>query len=1020
MMKMNNLQRIFFLFFTMLTVISYGQVITSNPEYPLPETSVLITFHAAEGNAALASFDGDIYAHTGVITSESNSNSDWKYVKTEWNENISATQLTNIGEDLWQLELTPDIRSFYSVPQNEDVLQLAFVFRNADGTIVARADDGGDIFLNVYGNPYGVTWKAPDVSSIYTVGDIISIDVVVLAAETLSLEINEAIVESVDGNNLIFDYETVADGMVNMVLHVTTLDSVYSDSLSLYVRGETPVAGLPSNDLVDGINYIDDETVTLVLFAPFKDFVFVKGSFNNWNISAENQMYRTPDSARYWLTISDLEPGIEYAFQYLVDGEITIADPYADKLLDPWNDQYIPSSTYPNLMSYPSGKATGILSVFQTAQVDYQWQATSFVRPANQDLIVYELLVRDFVEESNYQTLIDTIQYLKNLGVNAIELMPISEFEGNSSWGYNPSFYFAPDKYYGTKNDLKAFVDVCHQNGMAVILDMVLNHSFGQSPLVQLYFDASAGEYGEPTAENPWYNRRSPNPTYYWGFDFNHESPQTKNFVSRVVKYWLQEYQFDGFRFDFTKGFTNTPGEGWAYDQSRINILKRIADTIWSVAPNGYVILEHLTDNIEEKVLANYGMLLWGNMNNAYNQSAMGYASDSDFSGISYKSRNWSFPHLVGYMESHDEERQMYKTLQWGNNTVVYNTTDPNIALRRAELASMFFLTIPGPKMIWQFGEMGYDYSIDFDCRVCEKPIRWDYWTDEARRHLYHFYADVIRLRNSNDVFQTTDFSINASGVIKTITFENDQTQVYLVGNFDVKPQMVLLSLDESHSWVSLFDGNIAVAADAEIELQPGQFKLLTTAQMTIPEWPAFPQVSGISIEGNPQMLDTLFGVYHFYDLNNDEEGSTLFQWYRSDDSLGTNKIPIENATGKNYVPVSEDLDKYISFVAIPVSESDEYTQGLPSESGLVGPVNSAVTGINVYPVPASGEIRIDNVAEYSNFVLLNSAGQPIEQWSNSGDYSLIVDIRGLESGLYFLRMDGLGNSKIKKIVKIP
>ncbi|NOZ04318.1 MAG: hypothetical protein GXO92_06915 [FCB group bacterium] len=101
--------------------------------------------------------------------------------------------------------------------------------------------------------------------------------------------------------------------------------------------------------------------------------------------------------------------------------------------------------------------------------------------------MIYELLVRDFIDRHDYQTLIDTLDYLEKLGINAIELMPINEFEGNSSWGYNPSFYFAPDKYYGTRQDLKLFIDECHRRGIAVIMDIVLNHTYGQSPLVSGY-----------------------------------------------------------------------------------------------------------------------------------------------------------------------------------------------------------------------------------------------------------------------------------------------------------------------------------------------------------------------------------------------------------------------------------------------------------------------------------------------------------------------------------------------------
>jgi 1,4-alpha-glucan branching enzyme len=175
--------------------------------------------------------------------------------------------------------------------------------------------------------------------------------------------------------------------------------------------------------------------------------------------------------------------------------------------------------------------------------------------------------------------------------------MPVNEFEGNESWGYNPSFYFAADKYYGPAGDLKAFIDACHNRGIAVIIDLVLNHSYGQSPLVQLYFDQGSGKV---TADNPWYNVDSPNPVFFWGYDFNHESQATQDFVDRVNRYWLEEFHVDGIRFDFTKGFTNTSGDGSAYDPARIAILSRMANEIWSFKEDAYVILEHLAGNQEE------------------------------------------------------------------------------------------------------------------------------------------------------------------------------------------------------------------------------------------------------------------------------------------------------------------------------------------------------------------------------------------------------------------------------------
>ena len=282
-------------------------------------------------------------------------------------------------------------------------------------------------------------------------------------------------------------------------------------------------ASVPAG-IVDGINYLSNTSVALSLFAPYKSFVYVVGDFNDWKVDTLYFMKRdevNPDSVRYWLTIQGLTPGEEYAFQYLVDGEIRIADPYTDKILDPWNDQYIPANIYPNLKQYPDGKTKEPVSVLQTDQIPFTWvYSDTFQRPEKKDLVIYELLVRDFLDKHDFATLIDTISYFKRLGINAIELMPVNEFEGNSSWGYNPSFYFAPDKYYGPKNNFKTFIDECHKNGISVIMDMVLNHSYGQSPLVRLYWDP---QNNRPSAQNPWYNQVSPNPVFAWGYDFNHQ-----------------------------------------------------------------------------------------------------------------------------------------------------------------------------------------------------------------------------------------------------------------------------------------------------------------------------------------------------------------------------------------------------------------------------------------------------------------------------------------------------------------
>jgi len=818
-----------------LLVFIYGfaeaQVVTTNPQFPVPDGSVTIYFDASQGNAELADYVGDIYAHTGVITENSSSGSDWKYVKTNWGQNTEETKLTKISDNYYSLDITPSIIDYYGVPTTEGILQMAFVFRNEDGSIVGKNEDGSDIFIDVFSDPNTIIFLSPDQNILYSLNDDIQISAVALFATEMSIFINDAEIHTVAENFVNYLYSITTAGNNEIKIIATDGTETLKDSINIFVPQETIEAELPYANLQDGINYIDETTVTLVLYAPLKDFVFVKGSFDNWEMGEDNQMFKTPTGDKFWLTIENLTANEEYAYQYIIDGEIYIADPYTDKVLDPWNDQYISNSTYPDLMDYPTENADGIMSVFQTNQTPYEWEITDFEKPAHEDLIIYELHIRDFIANHDYNTLIDTISYLKNLGINAIELMPVNEFEGNSSWGYNPSFYFAPDKYYGTKTDFKHFVDECHNNDIAVIMDIVLNHAYGQCPLVQMYFDPDAGEWGQPSAENPWFNETSPNTSYFWGSDFNHESEDTKNFVARVNRYWLSEYNIDGFRFDFTKGFTNTGGDGWAYDEARINVLSDMADSIWLEFPDAYIILEHFADNSEEKILANYGMMIWGNINHSYIQASMGYTSESDFSWVSYQNRDWDNPNLVGYMESHDEERMMFKNLSYGNSSGSYDIKNLETALERAKLAALFFITIPGPKMIWQFEELGYDISIDDPCRVCDKPIKWNYYEQENRNKLYRFYSEIISLKRTYDVFKTQSFSIDASNKIKQIVLQGDTMDIVIVGNFDVNSAEVTPSFTNTDTWYEYFS-NTEIEANQTVTLGAGEYKVFSSKKI--------------------------------------------------------------------------------------------------------------------------------------------------------------------------------------------
>lgn len=806
-----------------------AQIIATTPTFLTDETSAEIIFDAT--GTALSGITGDVYAHTGVITDKSSSTSDWKYAPT-WLDNSAKYKLVSQGNNKWKLSISPNIRAYYGVPQGEKIQKLAFVFRNADGSKEGK-DNGKDIFVDVHETGLVVSFEKP--SSDQLIDKNTSIDVKANSSATATIRIlldETELTKTTNVTSLSYTYNFQTVGSHWLIAEAMQGTSSVRDSVFVTVKKDVIDQVRPSNSRA-GINYINDNSVTLVLYAPNKKNVYAIGDFSNWK--ADNTYMLNRDGDYWWITITGLSKGQEYAFQYLIDGTLKIADPYTDKVLDPSNDQYIPSAVYPNLKAYPTGKTEGIASVFQLGQVSYAWKNNDYTLPEKDKMVIYELLIRDFTTEHSFASTLAKLDYLQSLGINTIELLPINEFEGNSSWGYNPSFYFAVDKYYGTKDAFKNFVDECHKRNIAVVIDMVLNHSFGQSPFVQLYWDAANNR---PSSDNPWYNVESPNTDYSWGYDFNHESEQTKALVDSVNSYWMKEYRIDGFRFDFTKGFTNTKGNGWAYDQSRIDILKRMTSEIYKRNPKAIVIMEHLADNSEEKVLADADIMLWGNMNYNYAEGTMGWTDNgnSDLSGAIYTKRGWSKPNLVAYMESHDEERLMYKSLAYGNASGSYNVKDLATVLKRAELSAAFYFTLPGPKMIWQFGELGYDYSINTcsdgstiseDCRVAEKPVRWDYLDNVNRKNLYNAYAKLIKLKKENNVFESLNLDYSLVNAQKYIVWKGD-INAFLVGNFGVAEATVSLTLPKTGTWYNAISGeNLSVSStNYSIKLQPGEYRL--------------------------------------------------------------------------------------------------------------------------------------------------------------------------------------------------
>ncbi len=813
-----------------------SQVLKWSPSIITESDAVTITFDATQGSAGLKGYTGDVYAHTGVLTDKSINSADWKCIKTTWGTNTADTKLTRIGTDLYQFVISPSVRSYYGVASGDTVKRICVVFRSASSPYLEGKDVGAaDLFVPVAPSGMNVVFTAPTTFPIIkNINEQQQISVVSSNSTQLSLYADTALLAQTAGTSLNFNFTCSYYGKVWIKAVASDGTNTKADSFYVIVRPPATVQAIPAG-IVDGINYLSPTSAVLCLYAPLKSYVHVIGDFSKWQVDPAYYMNVTSDSTRYWIQINNLSPGTEYGFQYLVDGSLNVADPYADKILDLNFDKDIKAATYPDLKPYPTGLTTQMVSVLQTAQSPYTWKTTSFTKPPKDNLVVYELLIRDFISTHTFKGLIDTIGYFKNLGINAIELMPVNEFDMNESWGYNPDFMFAVDKYYGPKNDLKAFVDKCHENGIAVIFDAVLNHQTGNSPFARLWWDVANSQ---PAANNPYFNVVSPHPYSVYN-DLNHESTATKYFVDRFLKYWLTEFKFDGYRFDLSKGYTQTTSsEGTVnnFDQSRVNNLTRMYNTMKSVDTSAYLILEHFCNNDEETALSNLGMMVWTKLSDNYAATAQGTGADLTWG--SYKARGFSAPNAVAYIESHDEDRLMYRILQSGSSSGSYNTKTLSTALDRVKLDAAFFIPIPGPKMIWMFGELGYDVTITYNGRDGVKPLHWEYYSDAQRQKLFRTFKYLNTLKTTYPAFRSTNYTTDLTGTTKKINITDASMNVHIIGNFGLTAQSITCNFQNTGTWYDYFTGASVDVTNKTMSypLQPGEFHILTTVKLPVPD----------------------------------------------------------------------------------------------------------------------------------------------------------------------------------------
>lgn len=837
----------------LLPIAVCAQLVTTEPAFITAgyKGQVTITFNPAEGNKGMLGATA-CYAHTGLITEKSTGGSDWRYATPQWRGDDDKYKMTKDGAN-WKLVID-NLYDYYGCPETELIKQIAFVFNDGPkGNKEGKTAEGSDIFVAVYEPGLHIKFDTPVGDLLVQQDAVVDFSVSASEAADLTLRIGGQTVETLNGMKMDYTHTFDVVGDYLCIIEAKTGQYEAADTLRVCVTEAAVTVARPEG-LIDGINYDpeDDTKASLVMYAMDKDNVmadnvFVIGDFNGWTYSNDYQMKKDAGNQGYfWLEMDGLEPGKEYAFQYAVkmgDKVVKISDPYTEKVLDPWNDQYIVDSVYPGLPVLPD-EADGLAAVLQTAKPEFEWsEATlNFERPHKDNLVIYELWIYDFTPVRTVNAVISRLDYIENLGVNVLELMPITEFDGNISWGYNPNHYFAPDKAYGTAEAYKTLIDECHKRGIAVVLDMVFNHASGINPFAKLYYGA-----GGVADNNPWFNTEAPHIASVHQ-DFNHDFAGTQEYFKRVLKYWIEEYKIDGYRMDLTKGFCGSDCN------NRVNIINDYYAAVKEVDPEAYFILEHWEGN-EEPGFVSQGMMCWGggeSMANAYSQLAMGWLKDGDNISAANK-KGW-----VYYAESHDEERNQYKARTYGNGNV---KTDYVERLQRVPLVAAFNVLLGGPKMMWQFQELGFDFSINSDAngvlgkgdehRTSNKPQpqQRGWFKDTQRMNAYARTAQLVQLRTklAPELFQdgTCKATVGAGRSARYIQWEHNGERIIVVGNFNVNGgsqytgSTTVKPFTAAGTWYDYYaETEIIANADTELTLAPGELRIYTTTPYELPEVP--------------------------------------------------------------------------------------------------------------------------------------------------------------------------------------
>lgn len=574
------------------------------------------------------------------------------------------------------------------------------------------------------------------------------------------------------------------------------------DVLRSLAPNNTPLRGGAHVDLVA------PDTITFVLYAPHKPYVSLVGDFNGWNTRAHP--LSTDGQGLWWTTLP--HPGKSlYGYYVAVDADshVWVGDPYARSVR--W---------------HKDGAWAHVPQRGQFAWTDQNWRT-----PPLRDLVIYELCVRDFGGRwesdrsvlGRFRDLLPRIDHLRSLGVNAVEIMPVNAFPGESSWGYNPVFYFAPAASYGPADDLRRFVNECHAAGIAVILDVAFNHAWGEHPWYRIY-PPMYGPKGEWLEDwNPFFHQTPAAVNAWGGVDWDHFSGATTPYFQDVVRYWLHEFHIDGFRFDWVCGVDYDSRDAM---NPGFNPYHGIAAVAWAARqakPDCILIGEFWQldgthpDKSAAKLTAETELdAVWNGdfhhvMEEVLTQRWQWEQKDIFHALGGFRALGFgSAAQVINYTCSHDEVRPeheiRYYTGRWMERPPGMSVQQLALAMARLGLVALF--AAPGVPMIYSGQEYGENSArtIDF------VPLQWGLLDQPANRRHYELVQRLIRARRSHPALRSDEiaFGENHFATDKLVRFwrwDNAGDAAAVALNFSPQRRTVELHLPFGGRWLDVVTG---------------------------------------------------------------------------------------------------------------------------------------------------------------------------------------------------------------------